>query len=214
VATLRLGAVISCGLETRHLRCWRCRHSRYAGRHLRPGLRSASCPYALAHRTPPTATCVPFSRRCMLQCAGHHPRASIAAKGAQLLSPMALLCTHRRASSLVGRAPPLVASVHHSSTALVPCSRCGLWELCTAGSASGASSAECRYTCMVVTGRMPAHTPRSAPVPVLPVPLSPLYLCLCLPLPSTAYAYRTHYSRRVASRESREAAAAVRAGVH
>jgi hypothetical protein len=51
------------------LRSWR-----YAGRHLRPGLRSASC--LSVHPCPPTATCVPLSRRRMPQCAGHHPRAS------------------------------------------------------------------------------------------------------------------------------------------
>jgi hypothetical protein len=66
----------------------------------------------------PTAACVPLSRRCMPQYAVRRTSpASVAASGAQLPSPMALSCTHRSASSRVDRAPPVVASVHHSSTA-------------------------------------------------------------------------------------------------
>jgi hypothetical protein len=70
--------------------------------------------------------------------------ASVAASGAQLPSAMALSCTHRSASSRVGRAPPVVASVHHSSIALVR------WAL------GAAYRGHCRYTCMVVSD-MPAH---------------------------------------------------------
>ena len=70
--------------------------------------------------------------------------ASIAASGAPLPLAMALSCTHRSASSRVGRAPLVVASVHHSSTALVR------WAL------GAAYRGHCRYTCMVVSG-MPAH---------------------------------------------------------
>ena len=83
----------------------------------------------------PTAACVPLSRRCMPQYAGHRTSpAGVAASGAQLPSPMALSCTHRSASSRVGRAPPVVASVHHSSTALVR------WAL------GAAYRGHCRYT--------------------------------------------------------------------
>jgi hypothetical protein len=92
--------------------------------------------------------------------------ASVAASGAQLPSAMALSCTHRSASSRVGRAPPVVASVHHSSTALVR------WAL------GAAYRGHCRYTCMVVSACL--RTPRSAPA--LPAPHVPCSSELCLDL--------------------------------
>jgi hypothetical protein len=120
----------------------------YTGRHLRPGLRSASCPYALApppHPPPPLQLACRFPEGvCRSAQDITRERRRQAEGGAQLPSPMALSCTHSSASSRVGRAPPVVASVHHSSTALVR------WAL------GAVYRGQCLYTCMVVSG-MPAH---------------------------------------------------------
>jgi hypothetical protein len=86
-----------------------------------------------------------------------HPRASPppGRRGAQLPSPMALWCTHRSASSRVGRAPPVVASVHHSSAVLV---RRAL---------GAAYRGQCRYT-RAWWSWARLRTPRSAPaLPIL-----------------------------------------------
>jgi hypothetical protein len=92
----------------------------------------------------PTSACVPPAFQKVYAAVRRTSPASAAASGAQLPSAMALPCTHRSASSRVGRASPVVASVHHSSTALVR------WAL------GAAYRGHCRYTCMVVSG-MPAH---------------------------------------------------------
>ena len=123
MVTRRLGAVISCGLQSRRVCRWRRRLSRSAGRRLRPGppvRLQPVCP------CPPIATCVLACRfrfpevQKMYAAVRRTSPASAAARGAQLPSPMALSCIHRSASSRVGRAPPVVASVHHSSPQCAP----------------------------------------------------------------------------------------------